>query len=448
MIRNALLASSFIALSACTSLAPQTDALDHGMDLPAAYDHAAVSDIAAGASQEWWSAFGSAPLSEMVEEALAANQTLVGGLANVDAARAALRVSDASRLPQASGSLSASSDTQSSLDDVNATGRLSASYQLDLFGANATDREAARASLEATEFSQRALELTVQSDVAANYFSLLAAREQLSVAQQNLEISERIFKIVEVRYKAGAISGFDVSSQRAQLANARARIPELEAQINGLETSLAVLLGQAPQGYAAPEENILDLALPEAGAGLPSELLLRRPDLRQAEASLRAANANVTAARAAFFPSVDLGAGVSSLLTGGADLTGSLSASLAQTIFSGGRLEGQLESAKARREAQLASYRGAILNALRDVDVSLTSIAANEKREAQLVIARDAARDALDAAEIRYRAGADDLTSLLSAQQAYFTASDNYVQGRLNRLTSALNFFVALGGTY
>jgi len=136
------------------------------------------------------------------------------------------------------------------------------------------------------------------------------------------------------------------------------------------------------------------------------------------------------------------------LLTGGADLTGSLSASLAQTIFSGGRLEGQLDSATARREAQLASYRGAILNALRDVDVSLTSIAANEEREAQLLIARNAARDALDAAEIRYRAGADDLTSLLSAQQAYFTASDNYVQGRLNRLTSALSLFVALGGAY
>lgn len=448
MIRNTLLASSFIALSACTSLAPQTEAVTHGMDLPAAYDHVSASDTATGASQDWWRSFGSEPLDGMIQEALTANQTLAGGLANVDAARAVLRVSDASRLPQVSTSVSASSDTQSSLDDVSVTGRLSASYQLDLFGANAADREAARTSLQATEFVQRALELTVQSDVAANYFSLLATREQLNVAQQNLDISERIFRIVEVRYKAGAISGFDVSSQRAQLANARARIPELEAQITNLETSLAVLLGRAPQDYAAPEENILGLTLPDAGAGLPSELLLRRPDLRQAEASLRAASANVTAARAAFFPGVDLGAGVSSLLTGGADLTGLLSASLTQPIFSGGSLEGQLEGAKARREAQLASYRGAILNALRDVDVSLMSIAANEEREVQLLIARDAARDALDAAEIRYRAGADDLTSLLSAQQAYFTASDNYVQGRLNRLTSALNLFVALGGTY
>ncbi|HPF22484.1 MAG TPA: TolC family protein, partial [Hyphomonas sp.] len=117
-------------------------------------------------------------------------------------------------------------------------------------------------------------------------------------------------------------------------------------------------------------------------------------------------------------------------------------------IFSGGRLEGQLESAKARREAQLASYRGAILSALRDVDVSLTSIRTDASREEQLLIARDASQAALDAAELRYRAGTDDLTSLLTAQQSYFTASDNYVQGRLNRLTSALNLYVALGGAY
>lgn len=447
MIRQVLLSSSLLALTACATLAPQPDSIEHSIELPSAYDTA--SDTAARqVEQAWWSDFGSARLDALIADAFSANQTLAAGLANVDAARAALKVSNASLLPQASASLSASSDTEAGLDDVSASGRLSASYQLDLFGANAASREASLASLEATEYAQRALELTVQSDVATTYFNLLAAREQLSVAQQNLEISERIFKIVEVRFEAGAISGFDVSSQRAQLATARARIPQLESQITGLETSLAILLGRVPQGYVAPDEKILDIALPEADPKLPADLLLRRPDLQQAEATLRASNANVTAARTAFFPSIDLGAGLSSILTGGGDLTGSISASLAQTIFSGGRLEGQLESAKARREAQLASYRGAILSALRDVDVSLTAIRADARREEQLLIARDASQEALDAAELRYRAGTDDLTSLLTAQQSYFTASDNYVQGRLNRLTSALNLYVALGGAY
>jgi NodT family efflux transporter outer membrane factor (OMF) lipoprotein len=448
MIRKTALSASFLALAACASLAPRTEVTEHELALPADYDNAAGLTEVRTIEADWWAAFGSQNLNALVTEALGANQTLAAGIANVDAARAALKVSNASLLPQANASLSASSDTESGLDDVSSTGRLSASYELDLFGANAASRAASQASLEASQFSQRSLELTVQSDVASTYFNLLATREQLEVARRNLEISERIFEIVEVRYKAGTISGYDVSSQRAQLATARARIPELEAQITSLETSLAILLGQVPQGFAAPEEPILALELPVAEPDLPSDLLLRRPDLLQEEANLRAADANVTVARAAFLPGVDLGAALSSVLSGGGDLTGSISASLAQTIFSGGRLEGQLESARARQAGQLASYRSAILNALRDVDVSLTSIEANAQREDQLLVAREASKDALDAAELRYRAGTDDLTSLLSAQQAYFTASDNYVQGRLNRLTAALNLYVALGGGY
>ena len=156
----------------------------------------------------------------------------------------------------------------------------------------------------------------------------------------------------------------------------------------------------------------------------------------------------IGAARAAFFPSIDLGAGLSALLTGGSSLTGSLSAGLAQTIFDGGRLDGQLDAAEARRDAQLAAYRQAILSALRDVDVSLQATETNAAREAQLQIAEEAAAEALEAAELRYRAGSDDLTSLLNAQQTYFDASANLVQVRLDRLTSAINVYVALGGQY
>jgi outer membrane protein TolC len=168
----------------------------------------------------------------------------------------------------------------------------------------------------------------------------------------------------------------------------------------------------------------------------------------QSDALLRAANANIDAARAAFFPCIDLGAGLSSVLAGGTDLVGSLSASVAQTIFSGGRLDAQLEGAEARREGQLAAYRQSILSALRDVDVSLKAVEANAAREEQLLIARDAAQDALRAAEIQYQAGTGDLTSLLNAQQNYFDAANSYVLGRLDRLTAAINLYVAVGGGY
>lgn len=450
MIRPLLLSASMLALAGCASLNPiqRETATDTGLTLPGGYDYASEVAAFSAPEQAWWEGFNSADLDALITEALAANNTLAQGLANVDASRASLRTANAAFLPQASGSLSSSSNTTSGLDDIDASARLSASYQLDLFGANAAGRAAALANLDAAVFSQRALELTVQSDVAAGWFNLLAAREQLAVARSNLEISERIFEIVEFRYEAGVISGFDVSSQSSQLANARARIPQLESQIVSQETALAILLGRTPQGFEAPQADVLAITLPIADPGLPSDLLLRRPDLMQSEASLRAANANIDAARAAFFPSIDLGAGLSSVLTGGTDLVGSLSASVAQTIFSGGRLDAQLEGAQARREGQLAGYRQSILSALRDVDVSLKAIDANGAREAQLLIARDAAQEALRAAEIQYQAGTGDLTSLLNAQQNYFDAANTYVLARLDRLTAAINLYVAVGGSY
>lgn len=450
MFRVLLISGSVMVLTGCVSLSPASREVsaDAGLEMPGGYDYAADAAAFGAAERDWWGDFNSSSLDDLIGEALRVNNTLAQGLANVEASRAALKTTNAAFLPQASGSLSAGSDTGSGLDDIDASGRLSASYQLDLFGANVASRKLALANLDAAVFAQRALELTVQSDVAAGWFNLLATREQLAVARSNLEISERVFEIVEFRYEGGSISGFDVSSQAAQLANARARIPQLESQITSQETALAILLGRVPQGYQAPEEDVLSVALPLADPGLPSDLLLRRPDLMQSEATLRAANANMDAARAAFFPSVDLGAGLSSVLTGGADLVGSLSASVAQTIFSGGRLDAQLESAQARREGQLATYRQAILSALRDVDVSLKAIEANAAREAQLLIARDAAEDALRAAEIRYQAGTGDLTSLLNAQQNYFDAANAYVLGRLDRLTAAINLYVALGGGY
>lgn len=449
LIRSLLAATSIAALSACASFNPPPARSELSeFRLPSDYDYRGEVAGLKSAEKDWWSGFESAPLDMMISEALVANQTLAEGISNIDASRAALRVTNAAFQPQASGSLSASSDSENGLGDATTSGRLSASYQLDLFGANAAGRAGALANLDAALFAQRALELTVQSDVSTTYFTLLATREQLDVARRNLEISQRIFEIVEVRYNAGVISGFDVSSQSAQLANAGARIPQLEAQITGLETSLAILLGRVPQGFVPPSSNILEIALPQVSPGVPSDLLLRRPDLMQSEASLRSAEANIEAARAAFFPSIDLGAGVSSLLSGAADPTATLSAAIVATIFSGGRLEGQLDGAEARRAGQLASYRQAILTALRDVDVSLKSIEATAARETQLLAAREAASGALAAAEMQYTAGTGDLTSLLTAQQTFFDASNNYVLGRLDRLTAAVNLYVALGGAY
>lgn len=441
MRRLLLLSIALLIASCATAPRPAGDLVD----APAAYDNAEPG--APKPEADWWRAFGDDHLGALIRQALAANQDLAAGVARVKQARAAVRTATAALLPQASGGASASSNSDNDLGRFSTSARADASYQLDLFGENRANRRAAKANYAGSAFDQDALALTIQTDVAASYFRLNALRSELEVAKTNLGISERIYDIVRVRYKAGAVSGFDMASQETAIANARARIPQLEQQVESEETALAVLLGRAPQGYRGPNVDILSLTPPRVDPGLPSDLLLRRPDLRAAEAAIAAADANVAAARAAFFPQIDLSAGVSAAsLTGGMSVVGSLAGSLAQTIFSGGRLEGDLAGAKARVEERIANYRQATLNALRDVEVALTELRTAEARETQLALARDAADKSLALAEIRYKSGADDLTSLLNAQATYFSASDNLVQGRLDRLTASIDLFAAIGG--
>lgn len=438
-----LISAAALSLAACASAVPPAHQLTA---MPASFEYADPAIKGAVPGKEWWRAFGDPALDALIAEALAANQDVAAGVARLRQSRAALRVANASLFPSLGGGVSGGADSNSDFSDWSGSGRLSASYQFDLFGQNRAGRAGARASYEAAQYNYRALELTVESDVAFTYFSIIALRERLQVARDNLAISERVYDIVKARYDAGDVSGFDMASQEASIANARARIPQVEQQLVSFETALAVLLGRAPEGYRAPAGDALSLTPPSIDIGLPSELLLRRPDLLAAEAGLRGASADVAAARAAFFPSIDLSAGLSSGLAGGAGLVGSLAGSLSQTVFSGGRLEGQLDAAKGRADEQIARYRQATLGALREVETGLTALAAAEQRETQLAIAREAAQRSLALAEIRYRSGADDLVSLLNAQATLFSASDSLVQARLDRLAAATGLFVAVGG--
>lgn len=448
-LRSSASAAALLALtlSACASAPPAPADL---IATPKGFDYAGANSGFPKSDARWWATFGDDALDALTEEALKANQQIAVGLAAVAAARASVTVATSALLPQVNASASASSQTAPDfgpgISNIDGSARGSASWQIDLFGENRARRRAAKEDYAAQLFDQRGLELTVASDVATNYFSVLATRARLAVAEDNLAISEHIFGLIKTKFDAGAVSRFDLSSQEASLANARARVPQLEQQLVSFDSALAILLGRAPQGYAAPEGDVMGLAPPSINPGLPSDLLLRRPDLLSSEAALRAANANVDAARAAFFPTIDLASGLSAFLTGGASLVGSLAASGSTPIFSAGGLEGSLKSAKAREEGAIASYRQSVLAALRDVDVSLKTLETSQTRETQLLIARDAAQKALSIAELQYKAGSIDLTSLLNAQSNYFSARDSAISARLDRLSAAVGLYVAIGG--
>lgn len=425
--------------------------------LPAAFAASPRVPVKAMPGERWWTAFADPALDGLVADALAANNDLAAGVQRVAQARAQLRVAGSSLLPQADGSGSLSRDyTERSSGSSRSGGSsystsgsagLSISYEVDLFGANRAAEASAQASYESQRFALRTLALAVQADTAAGYLDLLAAREQLAVARDNLAAQERVLQLVETRYEQGAVSGFDLTRQRSAVASARARIPALEETVSRLGNALAILLGRPPEGFAVADADLFALVLPGYATGLPADLLLRRPDLQAADADLRAADADVSAARAAFYPRLDLSAAFSGIdLTGTPGIAASIASGLTAPIFSAGRLEGSLQGAEARHAELVSVYRQRVLTALSEVEDALLAAGSADRQEELYRLAAEQAAQALQAAEARYATGAEDLLSVLDAQRALLDANANLVSARQARLTASVDLVRALGG--
>ncbi|MFT3719522.1 efflux transporter outer membrane subunit [Pseudorhodoferax sp.] len=405
---------------------------------------------------DWWNTFDAPELAVLIDEALAGSADLAIAAERVRQAELAVRSAGASLFPALSGGASTgerySDPPGSGGSSAGSSGlSLSASYEIDLWGRLAAGVDSARASLAASRYDEQSARLSVTSAVANAYFQVLALRVRLAIAQENLAIAERVFKVVQARYDNGAASALDLSRQQTTVLSQRAAIEPLQVQQRQTLTALALLLGRAPQGFAVAGMPLDALSVPAVAPGLPSELLLRRPDLAAAEAALQAADANVAAARAALLPSIQLSgsAGLAStalLSLANPTFSLGLTGSIAQTLFDGGRLRNQVLTSESQRRVLVESYRAAIHAALKEVEDSLSSIARNRHQEQAQQAIRDEARRSLQLAELRYREGVDDLLSMLDAQRTLFSAQDSLAQQRLARLTSAVDLYKALGG--
>jgi len=464
------LAAVALVLGACavTSEAPQTPGI--ASDMPVAWTEQALSGAdAAVTGTDWWRRFGSAELSVLIAASLGTNPDLAIAVERVRQAEAQVRIAGASLFPQLSFGAGASRrETRPEGGDWmrsdGASAAFVASYEVDLWGRNAAGLRSAEASLRGSRYEHEAVRLTLVAGVASAYFQVLSLRGRRAIARENLVIAERVFSVVETRVRNGAASALDLAGQRTAVLAQRASIPPLELQERQTLFALAVLLGRPPQGFNAGSNaeigaagstvavNLADLTVPRVAPGLPADLLTRRPDLASAEAQLGAANASVAAARAALLPEIQL-TGSSGLASNvllnflnAPTATWVLGATLAQTIFDGGRLRSQVDVAASRERELIASYRKSILAALADVESALAagSRTADQELLQQQVV--EQARMALRLAEIRYREGVDDLLTILVAQRALFQADDQLAQVRLSRLQASVDLFKALGG--
>ena len=422
------------------------------LDLPAQWAEAGAAVAAAAPVHDtWWRDFGSAPLDALVAEGLATAPDLRIQAERVVQAELALRQAGASLFPALD--LSAGSGARKvDGNETNTTSlNLGASYELDLWGRIAAGVDASRANLAATRFDYDAARLSISASVATTWFQTLALQERLAIARENLAIAERVLRVVQARYDNGAASALELSQQRSTVLNQRQAIAPLEVQLRQTRSALAILLGRNPQAAPADDVRLAAVQVPTVDAGLPSELLLRRPDLAASESALAAAAANIAAARAALLPGISLSAGAgvgSAALLSLADTTRtlSISASLLQKIFDGGRLRAELDIQRSRQRELVETHRRAILVALKEVEDALADSARDARQEeAQREILAEAQRS-LRLAELRYREGADSLLAVLDAQRALFSAQDQLAQLRLARLTDAVALYKALGG--
>jgi outer membrane protein, multidrug efflux system len=454
--RSVMAMTLVVSLSGCAIVSPR---LEPDVPVAGAWNESAPADAAA-VTPTWWTSFNSPELASLITQALAGSPDLAIATERVKQAEAQVRVAGASLFPQLNLTGGASGQRSGTTDGVtpavtSSAGNigLTASYELDLWGKNRSGVRAAESTADASRFDRDTAQLTLVSGVATSYFDVLALRTRLTIARENLDIAQKMMDVVSSRAKNGAATALDVARQEGTVASQKEALVPLEQQERQTLAALAVLLGRPPEGFDVKATGIEGLAVPSIDPGLPSTLLVRRPDLASAEAQLASANANVAVARAAMLPSITLTgtaglatAALTSLATGGATAAVGLAASLLQPIFDGGRLSGQKAVAESKERELVETYRKAILSSFSDVEQALTATSHLGQQEQLQEDVQTQAREAQRLAEIRYKGGADDLLTELDAQRTLFTAQDALAQVQLSRLQAAVSLYKALGG--
>jgi outer membrane protein, multidrug efflux system len=415
----------------------------------------------------WWRIYEDPQLEKTVDEALAGNGDLLIAAARVDEARALLGEARSFFSPRIDaqagvGRQQISQRTATSFPGVprefsSHRAALEVSYELDLFGRLRSGANAARAELEASEASREAVRLALAAQVAKSYFALRSLDEQVLLTRRTVQLREEALGLQRKRLQGGVISEFELRQLEAEAAVVRAQLPPLEREREREEVALSVLLGRSPkqvfEGTLQVKQSVDDT--PEAPAvpsGLPSELLLRRPDLVEAERRLAAANARIGVARAEMFPSISLtgalgseSAALSNLFTGPATFW-SLGAAVIQPIFAGGRLQARTEAAEARERAALAEYQQAIRTAFGEVRTALIAQSrARESYDAESARA-EALTQTLRLARLRYQNGVASQLDVLDAERGLLAAQVARIEALRAHRAAVADLFRALGG--
>lgn len=443
-------------LAGCKSVGP--DYQRPNLDVPAQYSEAADAAESKVISA-WWMLYQDQTLNDLVNKARQNNTDIKLAVARIEEADAVAREVGAAVLPQVNVDAAASRSrvTELGANPVqnnprnNYKAQLGTTFEIDFWGKLRRAQESARAQVLSTRYAKDTIALSLAGLVASNYLTIRSLDSQIAISQDNLKTRNESLALAKRRLEGGVVSALDVYQAEVASTNLTAQLAEL-ARLRALSLhQLAVLTGELNLNLAAADLNILPIP-PTPPAGLPSSLLEARPDVRQAEQQMIAANANIGVAKAALYPSISLTAGLGgeslelgNILKSAARIwSGGLSLNL--PIFDSGKRNAQVDQASAKQKQALASYEGAVQNAFREVNDALVDLRQNTEREAALNLSQEAAKKALTIANNRYQAGYSAYLDVLDAQRVYNETALAAVQSRQSRLSATVALFKALGG--
>lgn len=447
-------AAAALLLAGCGALAPRYER--PAAPVAPSFPNAAAAAPAgpAAAELDWRQYFADARTQRLIELALANNRDLRIAVLNIEAARAQARVREADRWPGLNAGLTGSRQPTASggINSLYTAGLQVPAWELDLFGRVKNLSEAAAAQALASEEARKAVQISLVAAVANAQLALAADDELLAVTRQTLATREESFKLTQLRFDKGASSELDLRQAESLLESARASLAQATRQRALDENALVLLVGQPLPAELPPAVPLAQASLPELPVGLPSELLVRRPDVRQAEQALIAAHANIGAARAAFFPRITLtgSAGSASGELAGLFRSGSFAWSFApqliQPIFDAGRNRANLTIAEVNRDVALAQYERSIQSAFREVADALAGRATLSDQLRAQRSQLEAERKRSELVELRYRNGASSFLELLDAQRSLFGAQQALVQLQAASLQNLATLYKVLGG--
>ncbi|WP_036188946.1 efflux transporter outer membrane subunit [Marinimicrobium agarilyticum] len=417
--------------------------------------------------QQWWTRFEDPTLNQLVSRSLDDNLSLRVQIERIEQARAELGLSKANRWP----SLSAQADATRALTSaevapaVQGGGQIGnqfsvagvLSYELDLWGRLAREKEAAAARLAQTIYGTEAVRLNLITEVVTTYFNLRAAEQQLQITRDTIASREQTLELEQLRYDSGASDPLNIRQARAELETTRAQLPLQVQQVHELRSALAVLAGYEPRALIGAlnfgDGKLSDIALPDSlPTVLPSELLQRRPDIRASEANLKAATAQVGVAQAQRFPSLNLTAlggsaalDASDLFTAPAEMW-SVGANLAGPLFDFGRTGARVDSAESQLAQAQSNYQLSVISAFKETRDALTLYRTADQRVAAVRRQTQAIQETLELAQLQYDAGRIGFYELLDAQRGLLNAQLALSQALSNRLTASATLFKTMGG--